>query len=92
MKTRASIKSNAFISKFQTRFGLNKSGIKCFVSAIRKNVFHGETENQLEEKQKNSFARKMPVVRCSKGQWRIKQLEASIKHGFDSVVSSTAVD
>jgi SRSO17 transposase len=88
MKTKASIKSKAFISKFQTRLDLNKSGIKCFVSAIRKNVFPGAIKNQIEEKQKNSLLHEDPVVRCSKGQWRIKKLEFSIKCGFESIVST----
>jgi len=86
MKTKASIKSNAFISKFQTRLGLNKSGIKCFVSAIRKNVFSGAIKNQLEERQESSL--KDPVVRYSKDQRRIKRLESSIKCGFDLVIST----
>jgi len=86
MKTRASIKSNAFISNFQTRLGLNKSGIKCFVSSIRKNVFHEVIKNHLEEKRESSL--KDPEVRYSKGQRRIKKLESSIKCGFDSVVSA----
>jgi SRSO17 transposase len=86
MKTRTSIKSNAFISKFQTRLALNKSGIKCFVSAIRKNVFPGAIKNQLEEEKESSL--KDPEVRCSKGKQRIKKLESSIKHGFESIVST----
>lgn len=85
MKTKASIKSNAFISKFQTRLALNKSGIKCFVSAIRKNVLPGAIKNQLEGKQESSL--KDPEVRYSKGQRRIKKLESSIKFGFGSIVS-----
>jgi len=88
MKTRASIKSNAFVSKFQTRLGLNKSGIKCFVSAIRKNVFPGAIKNQLEEKQKSSLIHEESVVLYSRGQRRIKKLESSIKCGFDSIVST----
>jgi SRSO17 transposase len=84
MKTRASIKSNAFISKFQTRLGLNKPGVKCFVSAIRKNVFSGSIKNQFEEKQESSF--NGPAVRYSRVQSRIKKLESSIKYGFESVV------
>jgi SRSO17 transposase len=87
MKTRASIKSNAFISNFQTRLVLSKSGIKCFVSSIRKNVFPGIKKNQLEEKQKSSLPHKEPMVRYSKGQRRIKKLESSIKCGFKSIVS-----
>jgi len=88
MKTKASIKSNAFVSKFQTRLGLNKSGVKCFVSAIRKNVFPGAIKNQLEEKQKSSLIHEEPVVLYSRGQRRIKKLESSIKCGFDSIVST----
>jgi SRSO17 transposase len=87
MKTRTSIKSNGFISKFQTRLGLNKSGIKCFVSSIRKNVFSGIIKNQLEEKEKSSLPHKEPMVLYSKDQRRIKKLELSIKYGFDSIVS-----
>jgi hypothetical protein len=86
MKTRASIKSSAFISKFQTRMDLNKSGIKCFVSAIRKNVFPGARNDHLEERQKSSLAD--PAVRCSRGQRRIKKLESSIKCGFESISST----
>jgi SRSO17 transposase len=86
MKTRACIKSNTFVSKFQTRLGLNKSGIKCFVSFIRKNVFPGIIKNQLE--QKSSSLHEEPVVCYSKGQRRIKKLESSIKCGFESIVST----
>jgi len=85
MKTRASIKSNAFISNFQTRLDLSKSEIKCFISAIRKNVFSGAKTNQLEEKPESCFTG--PVVR-SKGQRRIIKLECSIKCGFKSIVST----
>ena len=84
MKTRASIKSNAFISKFQTRLGLNKPGIKSIFSAIRKKVFSGAIKNQLEEKQKGSL--QDPVAPYSRGQRRIKKLESSIKCGFESIV------
>jgi SRSO17 transposase len=87
MKTRASIKSNSFISNFQTRLGLSKSGIKCFVSSIRKNVFSGALKNQLEEKQTSSLLHEEQVC-YSKGQQRIKKLESSIKCGFNSVVSA----
>lgn len=86
MKTRASIKSTAFISEFQTRLGLNKSGIKCFVSSIRKNVFPGAIKNRLEERQKSSLTD--PLVRGSKGPPRIKKLESSIKSGFKLIVST----
>jgi len=88
MKTKASIKSNAFVSKSQTRLGLNKSGIKCFVSSIRKNVFTGAIKNQLEEKPESSLLHKEPVVPYSKGQRRIKKLESSIKCGFEPIVST----
>ena len=87
MKTRASIKSNSFSSNFQTRLGLNKSGIKCFVSSIRKNVFAGIIKNQLEEKQKSSLPHEKQV-RYSNGQLKIKKLESSIKCGFNLVVSA----
>ncbi len=88
MKTKASIKSNAFISNFQTHLGLNKSRIKCFISSIRTNIFSGRIKNQLEEKQKSSLLHKEPVVRYSKGQRRIQNLESSIKCGFKSIIST----
>ena len=85
MKTRTSIKSNAFISKFQTRLGLNKSGIKVFVSAFRKNVFSEAINSQLEQRQESSL--KGSGICLSRGQMSIKKLESSIKCGFDSVAS-----
>gem|GEM_PF-2363653 len=48
MKTRTSIKSTEIVSSFQSRLGLNKSGIKSFVSAIRNNSLQRIKDKQLE--------------------------------------------
>ncbi len=85
MKTRTSIKSKPFVSKLQIRLGLNKSGVKCFVSAIRNNSLFGIEHKQLE--QKHRIRHKEPLV-GSKERLRNRPLESSIKCGFETIVST----
>jgi len=86
MKIRASIKSNAFVSTFQTRLGINKSGVKCFISAIRNNSLPGTKRKQFEQKQ--SIRHEEPLVVDSKERLRNQKLESSIKCGFETIVST----
>jgi len=85
MKTRTSIKSKPFVSKFQTRLGLNKPGVKSFVSAIRKNSLSGTECKQLE--QKHRIRHKEPLV-GSKYRLSSRPLESLIKCGFETIVST----
>jgi hypothetical protein len=57
------------------------------MGAYKEECFHGAITNHLEEKQKSSLAN--PIIRCSRGQRRIKKLESSIKYGFESAVNKT---
>ena len=86
MKTRTSIKSNAFVSKFQTRLALNKSGVKCFVSAIWNDSLSGTKRKQLE--QKHSKRHEEPLVFDSQERLKNQKLESSIKCGFETIVST----
>ena len=88
MKTKASIKSNAFISKFRPRLGRNISWVRFFVSATKKNIIPVAGKNQIDEKHKSSLLHEEPVVLRAKGQRRIEKLESSITGGFDSIVST----
>jgi hypothetical protein len=90
MKTKASIKSNAFVSKFQPRLGRNISWVRFFVSVKGKSIFPGARKNPIDEKQKSSLLHQEPIVLCAKGQRRIEKLESSITCGFNSIVSSYA--
>jgi len=86
MKTRASIKSNSFVSTFQTRLGLNKPGVKCFISAIRNNSLPGTGCKQLKEK--NRIRHEKPLVVDSQKRLRTQKLGSSIKCGFETIVST----
>ena len=84
MKTRTPIKSTEFICSFQARLGLNKSGIKSFVSAIRNNSLLRTKDKQLEHN----------ASKCTKGLWdssmqgRNQKLACSLSCGFDKTVST----
>ena len=85
MKTRTSFKSNAFVSTFQTRLGLNKSGVKYFVSAIRNNSLRKIEHQQLE--QKPNIRHEGTLVFDSKERSNVQKLGSSIKCGFETIVS-----
>jgi len=86
MKTRTSIKSNAFVSTFQTRLGLNKLGVKCFISAIRNNSLPGTESKQHEHN--HHIQHEEPLVLDSKERLRNQKLGSSIKCGFKTIVST----
>ena len=63
---------------------MNKSGIKCFVSAIRNNSLPCTDHNQLE--QKHSEQHDEPLVFDSKEQLSNQKLKSSIRCGFETIV------
>ena len=84
MKTRTSIKSTEFFSSFQTRLGLNKSGVKSFISAIRKNSLPGTTDQQF----KHNASKRTEGLLGSTMLGRNQKLECSLSCGFEKAVSS----
>jgi len=84
MKSRTSIKSTKFISSFQSRLGLNKSGVKSFVSTIRKNNLPSAKDEQLE--QKDSKWPEAPLD--SNKQVGNKKLACSLICDFEKAVST----
>jgi SRSO17 transposase len=82
MKTRTSIKNTEFISSFQARLGLNKSGVKSFISAIRNN-----SEQRIKEKQldKNENERTESFLGSNKKD-RNQKLVCSLSRGFEKIV------
>jgi len=84
MKTRTSIKSKEFISSFQTRLGLNKFGVKSFISAIRNGNLLRTKEKQLE--QKDSQRSYLPSG--SKQPGRKSKLACSLSLGFEKIVGT----
>ena len=88
MKTKASIKSNAFVSKFQSRLGRNTSWVRFFVSAKGKNIFPGTRKIPIDENQKNRILHPEQVVPFEKGQQRMEKVESAFTGGFNSIVSA----
>lgn len=84
MRTRTSIKSTEFFSSFQTRLGLNKSGIKSFVSAIRNGNLLRTKEKQPEHKDLN----RSDPPSGSKQLGRNSKLACSLSLGFEKIVST----
>ena len=84
MKTRTSIKSTEFISSFQTRLGLNKFGVKSFVSAIRNGNLLRTKEKQLEHKD----SKRSDPASGSKQPGRSSKLACSLSLGFEKIVST----
>jgi SRSO17 transposase len=84
MKTRTSIKSTEFISSFQARLGLNKSGIKNLISAIRNDNLLRTRKNQPEHK--DSQRSDSPLE--SKQPGRNSKLVNSLSVGFEKIVST----
>ena len=82
MKTRTSIKSTEFVSSFHTRLGLNKSGVKSFVSAIRNKSLQRIKDKQLEQKD----SQQSEVLLGSNNQVGKQKLACSLSCGFAEVV------
>jgi SRSO17 transposase len=84
MKTRTSIKSTEFISSFHTRLGLNKSGVKKIVSAIRNNSLLRIKVKQFEQKESS---RTNAPLRSNKQNGNSK-LVCSLNRGFEKIFST----
>lgn len=82
MKIRTSIKSTKFVSSFQARLGLNKSGVKSFVSAIRNNRLQRIPDKQLEQ----TDSQRSEVLLGSNNQIGNQKLACSLSCGFAKVV------
>ena len=84
MKTRTSIKSIEFISSFQTRLGLNKSGVKKIVSTIQGTRLQRTKDKQLEHKDNER-----PEAHLgSNKQDGNQKLACSLNYGFETVVGA----
>ena len=84
MKTRTSIKSTEFVSSFHTRLGLNKSGVKSFVSAIRNNRLLRTKDKQLERK----VSKRPEALLGSDKQVGNHKLVCSLIGGFETIVGT----
>jgi len=84
MKTRTSIKNTEFVSAFHTSLGLNKSGVKSFVSAIRNNSLKRIKDKQLEQKD----SKRPEALLGSNKQGRDQKLACSLIFGFEKIVST----
>ncbi len=84
MKTRTSIKSTEFISSFHTRLGLNKSGVKNFVSIIRNNRLQRTKDIQLEQQE---IKQRELRLRSNKQNGN-STLACSLSSGFEKIVNT----
>ena len=84
MRTRTSIKSTEFFSSFQARLGLNKSGVKRFVSAIRNGNLIKTKEKPSEHKDRT----RSNVPSGSKHHGRNSKFACSLCSGFEKIIST----
>jgi len=84
MKTRTYIKSTEFVSSFHARLGLNKSGVKEFVSGLRNNSVPRTKDKQLEQNESNHTE----LLLGSNKKDRDQKLVCSLSRGFEKTVST----